>query len=55
LKTVKEAHGTFGAYDIITEVIADTSEILREEITWKIRKLPYIRATLTLVGIEGQI
>jgi len=54
MKTVKEAHGTFGAYDIIIEVIANTSEILREEITWKIRKLPHIRATLTLVGIEGQ-
>ncbi|WP_067959279.1 Lrp/AsnC ligand binding domain-containing protein [Nitrosopumilus sp. Nsub] len=54
MKTVKEAHGTFGAYDIIAEVIAETSETLREEITWKIRKLVDIRATLTLVGIEGQ-
>lgn len=54
LSSVKEAHGTFGAYDIIAEVIADSTDKLREEITWKIRKLPYIRATLTLTGIEGQ-
>ena len=54
IKTVKEAHGTFGAYDIIAEVSADDSEKLREDITWKIRKLDAIRATLTLMGIEGQ-
>lgn len=54
MKTVKEAHGTFGAYDIIAEVVAETSQKLREEITWKIRKLVDIRTTLTLVGIEGQ-
>ena len=53
-KSVKEAHGTFGAYDIIAEVISDTAETLREVITWKIRKMPHIRSTLTLIGIEGQ-
>ncbi len=54
INSIKEAHGTFGAYDIIAEVIADTTDKLREEITWKIRKLPYIRATLTLTGVNGQ-
>ncbi|NIQ13036.1 MAG: Lrp/AsnC family transcriptional regulator [Candidatus Dadabacteria bacterium] len=54
LPSVKEAHGTFGAYDIIAEVSADSTDILREEITWKIRKLPNIRATLTLTGVDGQ-
>ena len=36
LKCTKEAHGTFGAYDIIVEVSADGAESLRKEITWKI-------------------
>lgn len=54
IKSVKEAHGTFGAYDIIAEVIAENSEDLRKAITWQIRKLTPIRATLTLTGIEGQ-
>ena len=54
IKSVKEAHGTFGAYDIIAEVSTENAEKLREEITWKIRKLPSIRSTLTLIGIEGQ-
>ena len=51
---IKEAHGTWGAYDIIAEVKSDTAESLRETITWKIRKMPSIRATLTLMAIEGQ-
>ena len=52
IKSVKEAHGMFGAYDIIAEVTTENPEQLREDITWKIRKLPSIRATLTLMGIE---
>lgn len=54
MKSVNEAHGTFGAYDIIAEVSNRNAEDLREDITWKIRKLPAIRATLTLMAIEGQ-
>lgn len=51
---VKEVHGTFGAYDILAKVESDQVEKLREIITWKIRKIPKIRSTLTLMGIEGQ-
>ena len=53
-RSTKEAHGTFGAYDILVEVSSDNAEALRQEITWKIRKIPSIRATLTLTAIEGQ-
>ena len=52
INSVKEAHGTFGAYDIIVEVSAKNADELREDITWKIRKLPYIKATLSLMAIE---
>ena len=54
MSPVKESHGTWGAYDIIAEVNSDTAESLREIIPWKVRKLPSIRATLSLVTIEGQ-
>ncbi|MDH3488254.1 MAG: Lrp/AsnC ligand binding domain-containing protein [Nitrosopumilus sp.] len=54
MNQIKEAHGTWGAYDIIAEVESETAESLRETITWKIRKMPAIRATLTLMAIEGQ-
>ncbi len=37
--TVKEVHGTFGAYDIVAKVSSDKSETLRESITWQIRKI----------------
>lgn len=52
--TVKEVHGTFGAYDIVAKVTSDKSEALRESITWQIRKINNVRSTLTLMGIEGQ-
>ncbi len=52
IKSVKEVHGTFGSYDIIAEVSAENAQELREDITWKIRKSPYIRATLTLIALE---
>ena len=51
---VIEVHGTFGAYDILAKVEADNVEIIRETISWKIRKIEKIRSTLTLMGIEGQ-
>jgi len=54
IKSVKEAHGTFGAFDIVTEVVNDDPDELREDITWKIRSLPSIRATLTLTGAKNQ-
>ena len=54
IEGVVEVHGTFGAYDILAKVESTQVEALRETITWKIRKIPKIRSTLTLMGIEGQ-
>ena len=54
LDGVIEVHGTFGAYDILAKIESSTVEVLRETITWKIRKMDKIRSTLTLMGIEGQ-
>lgn len=49
---VVEAHGTFGAYDIVAEVAAKSHESLRQAITWKIRKMDHVRSTLTLKNIN---
>ncbi len=54
LEDVKEAHGVFGAYDILAKVESANVKNLRETIMWKIRKLNRVRSTLTLMGIEGQ-
>jgi len=54
LSDVKEAHGIFGAYDILTKVESDSVEHLKDVITWKIRKLNRVRSTLTLIVPEKQ-
>ena len=54
LDSVIEVHGTFGAYDILAKIESPTVDVLRETITWKIRKIDQLRSTLTLIGIEGQ-
>ena len=54
LSDVKEAHGIFGAYDILTKLESDNMEHLRDVITWKIRKLNRVRSTLTLIVPEKQ-
>ena len=54
IDSIKEFHGTFGAYDILAKIESLQVEDLRETITWKIRKIDKIRSTLTLMGIEGQ-
>ena len=54
LDGIIEVHGTFGAYDILAKIESSTVDVLRETITWKIRKIDQIRSTLTLMGIEGQ-
>jgi len=54
LSDVKEVHGIFGAYDILTKIESDDHNTIKKIITWKIRKLDQVRSTLTLIGIEGQ-
>ena len=51
---VDEVHGTFGVYDIVAKVSSEEVDSLREIISRKVRKIPKVRSTLTLMGIEGQ-
>jgi len=53
MNQVKETHGTYGAYDIVAEVNSDDTESLRKTIIWKIRTLPSIRSTLSLMATDG--
>ena len=54
LEHIKDAVGTFGAYDMVAKVEAETSEQLRDTVTWKIRKMDKVRSTLTLMEVMGQ-
>ena len=49
---VKECHRTYGVYDMIAKVEADSMDKLKEIITWKIRRLDGVRSTLTTIVIE---
>ncbi len=58
LKTVRtipgviEAHRVFGIYDTVIKVQAETTSKLNEVITQRVRRLPRVRSTLTMIVIE---
>jgi DNA-binding Lrp family transcriptional regulator len=54
LTDVKEVRGTYGVHDIFVKVKSDNTETMNHAITNKIRKIPGITSTVTLVVIEEQ-
>jgi len=54
LSDVKEVRGTYGVHDIFVKVKSDNTETMNHTITNKIRKIPGITSTVTLVVIEEQ-
>ena len=50
---VKEAYVTYGVYDIIAKVEAESLERLKEIVALKIRRLDNVRSTLTTIVVEG--
>jgi len=51
---VKEAKGTFGYYDILVKIQADTDNIITDAITKKIRSIPNVTTTTTLSIVPEQ-
>jgi len=49
---VEEAYYSYGVYDIITKVKADTMEKLKNMVTRNVRTLNHVRSTLTLIMME---
>ncbi len=49
---VEEAYFSYGVYDIITRVKAETMESLKDMVTRRIRTLSKVRSTLTLIMME---
>ena len=49
---IEEAYFSYGVYDIITKVKAETMEQLKELVTKKVRSLPKVRSTLTLIIVD---
>jgi len=49
---VQESYVSYGVYDLILKVKANTIEQLKEVVTGKIRAINQVRSTLTLIVIE---
>lgn len=49
---VEEAYFSYGVYDIITKVKAETMEQLKDLVTKSVRTLPKVRSTLTLIIMD---
>ena len=52
IEGVAEAYYSYGVYDIISKVKADSMEKLRDTVTRKIRTIGRVRSTLTLIMME---
>ena len=52
IEGVQEAYFSYGVYDLITKIKADTMEKLKEMVTRQIRALSKVRSTLTLIMME---
>ena len=51
---IKNAYVTFGAYDIIAEIHAETQEDFEKTVSLKIRQLSRVVSTMTLNVIKGE-
>jgi DNA-binding Lrp family transcriptional regulator len=49
---VEEAYYSYGVYDIIAKVNADSMEGLKNMVTRKVRTITRVRSTLTLIMME---
>ena len=52
IQGVEEAYSSYGVYDIITKIKAETMEQLKELVTHHVRTLQKVRSTLTLIMME---
>jgi DNA-binding Lrp family transcriptional regulator len=52
IEGVVESYFSYGVYDIITKIKADTMDKLKEMVTRRIRTLSKVRSTLTLIMME---
>ena len=53
IANVKEAYVTYGVYDIVARVEAESLEQLKEIVTTEIKRIHNVRATLALLAAES--
>ena len=52
--SVKEAYFVYGVYDIVAKIETNDVPELKEVVVTKIRRLEYVRSTLTMIVMEGK-
>ncbi|MGC9012310.1 Lrp/AsnC ligand binding domain-containing protein [Thermogladius sp. KZ2Tp1] len=52
---VTEAYIVYGTYDVVVKIESESLEKIREIVTNKIRKLPDIRTTITMIVVEERV
>jgi len=52
INNVEEAYVSYGVYDLVVRIKADTMEELKNSVTHKIRTINQVRSTLTLIMME---
>ena len=52
--SVKEAYFVYGVYDIVAKIETNDVRELKEVVLTKIRRLHYVRTTLTMIVREGR-
>ena len=52
IESVEESYFSYGVYDVIIKIKAESMEKLKEMVTTRIRSLDQVKSTLTLIMIE---
>jgi DNA-binding Lrp family transcriptional regulator len=52
IEGVKEVFETYGMYDIVVIIEAPTHDAIRDIIINKIRKVPHVKSTTTMIVVE---
>jgi DNA-binding Lrp family transcriptional regulator len=52
ISNVEEAYVSYGVYDLVIRIKANTMEELKDAVTHKIRTIKQVRSTLTLIMME---
>ncbi len=52
IPNVVEAYAIYGVYDVIAKVEADSLEKVKEVISNRIRRIEYVRSTLSMIVTE---
>jgi len=52
IEGVKEAYSLYGLYDVVAKVEANSMDELKDIVTFKVRGLGIVRATLTIIVVE---